>query len=54
MNEKQERKKYAKRGTREQKILSFRVDLENVEWLDLQPNKGRYLNELIMRDKLNH
>lgn len=38
-------------GVRTQKMMSFRVDNENCEWLETKVNKGRYINELIRRDK---
>lgn len=41
------RKEYASRGSRGQKMVSFRLDIENVEYLNAQPNKGRWLNNLI-------
>lgn len=50
---KQERKKSPK-GERTQKMFSFRLDKENFDWLEKQPNKGRYLNELINKDKGSH
>lgn len=51
-NEKQYvRKQYAADGTRSQKILTFRCDNENITWLESKPNKGRYINELIARDR---
>lgn len=46
------RKAYAADGERSQKMMTFRCDLENMEWLQLQNNKGRYLNELISADKM--
>lgn len=42
------RKNYAPRGSRTQKMMNFRVDLENWEWLQKMPNKGRYINDLIL------
>lgn len=48
---KQERKRYAKKGERGQKMVTFRLDLENEEWLNQQHNKGRYINDLIAADK---
>lgn len=56
MKEKEEtkeriRRTYAKAGERSQKSITFRLDLENVEWLDQQPNKGRYINNLIAGDR---
>lgn len=47
----QPRKRYAKRGTIGQKMVSLRIDLENLEWLEQQQNKGRYINELIAADR---
>ena len=45
------RKVYAAKGERSQKMLAFRCDLDNVEWLEKQPNKGRYINDLIAADR---
>lgn len=39
------------KGVRTQKMMSFRVDNDLVEWLDSQPNKGRYINDLIAKDR---
>ena len=52
MKEKQEekarvRKAYAAKGERSQKMMSFRIDYENVEWLEHQDNKGRTINNLL-------
>lgn len=41
------RKEYAHAGGRSQKMLSFRLDLENIEYLNSKSNKGRFINELI-------
>ena len=46
------RREYAKRGERNQKMMSFRVDLDNIEWLESRENKGRYINQLIAADRL--
>lgn len=47
-NEKsQQRKKYAKAGTRTQKMLSFLLDNDLRDWVNQQTNKGRYINNLI-------
>ena len=52
-NEKsQERKKGRVNGSRTQKVYSFRLDGDLIEWLYRKPNKGRYLNNLI-RDDMN-
>lgn len=48
------RREYAKKGERNQKMVTFRLDNENREWLEQQPNKGRYINNLIAEDKKNH
>lgn len=45
------RKQRSKNGERTQKMMSFRVDNENLEWLLKQENKGRYLNQLIAADR---
>lgn len=54
-NEKAEKtrikREYAKRGSINQKMMSFRLDNENAEWLQKQANKGRYINELIAKDR---
>lgn len=47
----QSRKAYAPDGQRAQKMFTFRLDSDNSEWLAQQPNKGRYINDLISRDK---
>lgn len=41
------RKAYAPKGQRSQKMMTFRLDNDNAEWLSQQPNKGRYINDLI-------
>lgn len=48
---KQERKSGRERGKVTQKVFSFRIDVEHLPWLELQPNKGRYINDLILRDR---
>lgn len=50
---KQERKSGRVNGNVTQKVFSFRLDVEHLAWLELQPNKGRYLNELIAKDRLS-
>lgn len=42
-----QRKAYAARGTRTQKHVSFRIDLDNLEKVSRQSNKGRYINDAI-------
>lgn len=44
------RKEYRKADGRTQKMVSFRLDNELLDWLESQQNKGRYLNELIRED----
>lgn len=55
MKEKEEkervRKSGIKHGTRSQKMASFRLDNDLELWLNSQPNKGRYINELIRKDR---
>ena len=41
------RKAYAARGERGQKMVNFRCDLDNIEKLSHQPNKGRFNNDAI-------
>lgn len=39
------------RGVITQKMVTFRCDVENIEWLEHQGNKGRYINQLIEADR---
>lgn len=39
------------RGVITQKMVSFKLDNDNLEWLQKQPNKGRYINSLIEQDR---
>lgn len=42
------RKVYACKGQRSQVMTAFRIDLENLDWLNSHTtNKGRFLNDLI-------
>ena len=41
------RKDEIKKGVRTQKMMSFRIDYENAEWLETTENKGRTINRLI-------
>lgn len=45
------RREYTADGQRGQKMMNFRCDLENIEWLNTKVNKGRYINELIEKDR---
>lgn len=45
------RKAYAPAGTVTQKMVTFRLDLDNLSWLQQHPNKGRYINDLIAADR---
>lgn len=36
-----------------QKMMSFRLDIENIDYLNTKANKGRYINELIQKDREN-
>ena len=46
----QERKKGRVNGSITQKVYSFRLDGDLIDWLYRQPNKGRYINDLIRDD----
>jgi hypothetical protein len=41
------RKAYSARGEQAQRMMSFRLDHENAEYLNTKPNKGRFINDLI-------
>ena len=45
------RKEGRTRGIIRQKPMAFRCDLDNLKWLEKQPNKGRFINELIRKDR---
>lgn len=48
LSQSRQRKEW-KRGTgTTQKMVSFRADSEVLEILERQPNKGRFLNQLVM------
>lgn len=47
------KKENIKHGVRTQQMFNFRLDNDLAEWLKLQPNRGRYLNNLI-RDDMQH
>lgn len=55
MKEKKEEKVRVRKeratGERTQKMMTFRVDNELLDWLESQTNKGRYINNLIKADK---
>ena len=44
------RKEGRKKGERTQKMVSFRLDNDLIDWLQRQPNKGRFINNLIRHD----
>lgn len=46
-------RKSSKNGVYTQKMKTFRLDNENIEWLAKQENQGRYINELIAKDRQN-
>ena len=48
------RKQGRQRGQRTQKMASFRLDNDLEDWLNSQPNKGRYINTLIRADLEAH
>ena len=41
----------APKGTRTQRLFTFRLDDENADWLYSQVNRGRYINDLIKADR---
>lgn len=43
-----------KHGVVTQKMMSFKIDLDLVEYLGTKPNKGRYINDLIRKEKDSH
>ena len=43
-----QRKEWKRGAGMTQKMVSFRADLEVVEILERQPNKGRLLNQLVI------
>lgn len=45
--QRQRRKSRAERGTRSQKMMSFRLDADVQDYLSTKPNKGRFINDLI-------
>lgn len=45
------RKNYSRKEV-SQKMMAFRIDYENLEWLQQFQNKGRYINELIAADRV--
>lgn len=53
--ETQERiKKGRKKGQVTQRMMTFRLDNENAAWIAGQINKGRYINELIAKDRTSN
>lgn len=46
-------RKWSNKGIVTQKMMSFRLDNDNAQWLETQDNKGRYLNDLIRLDRKN-
>ena len=45
------RKVYAEKGSRSQERFTFRMDIDNYEVVQQQPNKGRFVNDAI-REKI--
>lgn len=39
-----------KHGVRTQRMFNFRLDNDLQNWLSQQPNRGRYINNLIRED----
>lgn len=48
LSQSRQRKEWKRGAGTTQKMVSFRADLEVVEILERQPNKGRLLNQLVM------
>lgn len=44
-------KKGGMKGRVTQKMMSFKVDLDNWEYLESKANKGRYINDIIAEDR---
>ena len=44
-------KKQFKLGVVTQKMMSFRLDIDNIEYLNTKANKGRFINELLTRER---
>lgn len=52
--EQENKKKIGRPATgRTQKHISFRCDLDNIEYLETKPNKGGFLNKLIRAARLH-
>lgn len=52
--EQENKKKIGRPATgRTQKHISFRCDLDNIEYLETKPNKGGFLNKLIRAARQN-
>ena len=48
LSQSRQRKEWKRGAGTTQKMVSFRADLEVVEILERQPNKGRLLNQLVI------
>lgn len=46
------RKAYTAKGERGQKMMSFRLDIENADYLASKPNKGRFINDLLAQARV--
>lgn len=44
-------RKASTNGVYTQKMKTFRLDNENIDWLAKQENQGRYINDLIAKDR---
>lgn len=51
---KERQRKVWTRGEVTQKMVNFRCDFDNVEWLAKQPNKGRAINEALAAYRKHH
>lgn len=48
------KKENIKHGVRTQRMFNFRLDNDLQTWLNQQPNRGRYINNLIREDMEKH
>lgn len=48
---KQPRKQRCANGARSSKMMSFRIDADNVKFLEGEPNKGYLINKLLTAER---
>lgn len=54
LSQSRQRKEWKRGAGTTQKMVSFRADSEVLEILERQPNKGRFLNQLVMEWSKGH